>query len=200
MDLYKYKVDVLGITYNQIESGVYAVILQETNGTRRIPIVIGYPEAQAIECKLQEIVTPRPLTHDLMLEMMSSFGLTVEEVLIKRSANGVFYADILMSDGNDVRIIDSRASDAIAIAIRAHADIYVLGEVMNEVGFEPEDLKRKAESEIQTDVKIKMAGRPRKKRKTIEQLTIEMEEAAAAENYELAAELKAQIEKRRAKK
>ena len=67
----KIRLELIGITYNQIESGVYAVILQQAGGTRRIPIVIGFPEAQAIECKLQEVITPRPLTHDLMVNVMS---------------------------------------------------------------------------------------------------------------------------------
>ncbi len=196
----KYKVEVLGITYNQIESGVYAVILQEVGGTRRIPIVIGYPEAQAIECKLQEIVTPRPLTHDLMLDMMHKFNLHIEEVQIKRSDTGVFYADLKMTDGKNVHNIDSRASDAIAIAIRANADIYVMADVMSQVGFEPEEMRREAENNEVSDLKIKTVSRQRVKRKTIEELTKEMEEAAASENYELAAELKAKIEKRRTKK
>lgn len=196
----KCRVEVLGITYNQIESGVYAVILQEVDGNRRIPIVIGYPEAQAIECRLQEIVPPRPLTHDLMLEMIHKFGLHIEGVLIKRLSNGVFYADIIMTDGKIVKVMDSRASDAIAIAIRANADIYVDSDVMNEVGFEPEELKRAKKESVPSDSRINLAPRPRKKRKTIAELTQEMEDAAAAENYELAAEIKAQIEKRRTKK
>lgn len=195
----KYKVEVLGITYNQIESGVYAVILQEVGGTRRIPIVIGYPEAQAIECKLQEIVTPRPLTHDLMLDMMHKFNLSIEEVQIKRSDNGVFYADVRMTDGKNVRSVDSRASDAIAIAIRANADIYVMGDVMRQVGFEPEEIHHPEEM-VSPEAKTKTTTRPRAKRKTIEELVKEMEAAAEAENYELAAELKMKIEKRRAKK
>lgn len=193
----KYKVEVLGITYNQIESGVYAVILQEVGGTRRIPIAIGYPEAQAIECKLQEIVTPRPLTHDLMLDMMHKFNLSIEEVQIKRSDNGVFYADVRMTDGKNVRSVDSRASDAIAIAIRANADIYVMGDVMRQVGFEPEEIRHPEEMVLP---EAKTTTRPRAKRKTIEELVKEMEAAAEAENYELAAELKMKIEKRRAKK
>ena len=80
----KHLLEIVGITYNQIESGVYAVILKEAEGNRRIPIVIGYPEAQAIECKLQEIVTPRPLTHDMVLDMMEKFGIKLSEVLIRR--------------------------------------------------------------------------------------------------------------------
>ena len=95
----KCRLELIGITYNQIESGVYAVILQEADGTRRIPIIIGYPEAQSIECKLQEVVTPRPLTHDLMANMLNEFGVTLLEVNINKLPNGVFAAELLMSGG-----------------------------------------------------------------------------------------------------
>ena len=71
----RYRLELVGITYNQIESGVYALILQQVGATRRIPIIIGFPEAQAIECKLQEVATPRPLTHDTMVATLASFGI-----------------------------------------------------------------------------------------------------------------------------
>ena len=85
----KIRLELLGITYNQIESGVYAVVLQEMGGTRRIPIIIGFPEAQAIECKLQEIVVPRPLTHDLAINMLREYGISVLEANIYKLPTGV---------------------------------------------------------------------------------------------------------------
>ncbi|MDE6256590.1 MAG: bifunctional nuclease family protein, partial [Muribaculaceae bacterium] len=120
----KHRLELVGITYNQIESGVYAVILREVGGERRIPIIIGYPEAQAIECKLQDVVTPRPLTHDMMLNFMTAFGVSLKEIEIKRLPNGVFAADLIFSDGENTRIVDARSSDGIALAIRAGAPIY----------------------------------------------------------------------------
>ena len=104
----KCRLELIGITYNQIESGVYAVILQEAGGTRRIPIIIGYPEAQSIECKLQEVVTPRPLTHDLMANILDEFGVTLLEVNISKLPNGVFAAELLMRDSKGMHVIDSR--------------------------------------------------------------------------------------------
>ena len=134
----RHELRLVGITYNQIESGVYAVILEEVKGDRRIPIVIGYPEAQAIECKLQEVRTPRPLTHDLMKAMMDNFHLILRCVDIRKLPTGVFAADLVMEgpDG-ELHKIDARSSDAIAIAIRTGAPIYTTAEVLEESGFRP---------------------------------------------------------------
>ena len=132
-------IQLIGITYNQIENGVYAVILQEVNGTRRVPIIIGFPEAQSIECKLQEIATPRPLTHDLMVNLMSTFGISLREVEIYRLPSGVFAAELVLYANGERRIVDSRSSDAIALAIRVGAPIYTSVQVLDEVGFEPDD-------------------------------------------------------------
>ena len=104
----KIRLELIGITYNQIESGVYAVILQQAGGTRRIPIIIGYSEAQAIECKLQEVRTPRPLTHDLMASILSEFGITLREIVIYRLDSGVFAAELVLRAGSRPHIVDSR--------------------------------------------------------------------------------------------
>ncbi len=138
----RHQLKLIGITYNQIESGVYALILEEVGGKRRIPIVIGYPEAQAIECKLQEIRTPRPLTHDLMKGMMESFGLILSCVDIYKLPSGVFAANLVMEgpDG-ELHKIDSRSSDAVALAIRCDAPIYTTADVLEESGFLNRDSK-----------------------------------------------------------
>ncbi len=166
----KCRLELIGITYNQIESGVYAVILQEAGGTRRIPIIIGYPEAQSIECKLQEVVTPRPLTHDLMANILDEFGVTLLEVNISKLPNGVFAAELLMRDSKGMHVIDSRSSDAIALAIRVNAPIYTTRQVLNEAGFEPDS-------------------------RNTQPKTVRNRSAAEAENYEEAARIKAEIER-----
>lgn len=132
----RHRLKVVGITYSQIESGVYALILEEVNGDRRIPIVIGYPEAQAIECKLQEVNPPRPLTHDLMRMMMERFGLRLSCVDIRKLDSGVFAADLLIEgpDGELMKI-DARSSDAIALALRTGAPIYTSTEVLETSSF-----------------------------------------------------------------
>ncbi len=196
----KIRLELLGITYNQIESGVYAVVLQEMGGTRRIPIIIGFPEAQAIECKLQEIVVPRPLTHDLAINMLREYGISVVEANIYKLPNGVFAAELVLSDGKEERVIDSRSSDAIALAIRVGAPIYTTPEVMAEAGFEPGE---KAPSRVvgkmsrsSSKSKPTTTNNNENRQKSIEQLKKEMQQASEAERYEEAARIKAEIERR----
>lgn len=194
----KYKLELIGITYNQIESGVYALILQQEGTTRRIPIIIGFPEAQAIECKLQEIRTPRPLTHDIMVNTLKEFGITLKEVLIKRMPNGVFAADLYFSDGVYERIIDARSSDAVALAIRLNAPIYTTEDVIREASFDPADKKKQPETpqkKRSLDVKITPASGLEKM--TLEELAEAMEKAASEEDYEEAARIKEEINKRK---
>lgn len=222
----RHQLRLIGITYNQIESGVYAVILEEIGGNRRIPIVIGYPEAQAIECKLQEIRTPRPLTHDLMKSMMEQFDIRLSCVDIRRLDSGVFAADLVMeSPDGELRKIDARSSDAIALAIRCDAPIYTTADVLEESGFRPRDIKntKEVEDEISEEV-IPASSNPIESFDNIEEFIasdlspeeeserelmeflsnfsdkeIEMQIArfAAEEKYEVAARLKAMLQKRK---
>lgn len=192
----RYRLELVGITYNQIESGVYAVILQEAGGVRRIPIVIGYPEAQAIECKLQEVVTPRPLTHDMMITFMEEFNIRLLEIEIHRLASGVFAADMLFSDGTNTRIIDARSSDAIALAIRAGVPIYTSEKVLDEAGFTPDNGREQdADSEEQTPEPNAPALSPADCAKKIARLQKAMQKAAENEKYEEAARLKEEIDR-----
>lgn len=193
----KYKLDLIGITYNQIESGVYAVILQQSGGSRRIPIIIGYPEAQAIECKLQNVITPRPLTHDMMVNMMYEFGICLVRVEIRKLPNGVFAADLIFSDGKNLHKVDSRSSDAIALAIRVDAPIYTTADVLEEAGFDPvensesKDLKTEKEETGDSTASIKKTDTSDKDSQTdIETLKSQMQEAAENEDYEEAARLR----------
>lgn len=194
----RYRLELIGITFNQIESGVYAVILQQAGTKRRIPIIIGYPEAQAIECQLQGIAPPRPLTHDTMVRTLASFGIVLQEVFIKRLPNGVFTADMIFSDGKTTVTIDGRSSDAIALAIRVGAPIYTSETVLKEAGFEmgkrntPQGKDNKKGNTVITNIADK------KDFSTLsdQQLTDAMKEAVACENYEEAAKIKNEIERR----
>lgn len=193
----RYRLELVGITYNQIESGVYAVILRQAGGNRRIPIIIGYPEAQAIECKLQEVVTPRPLTHDMMMNFMEEFGIRLKEIEIRRLPSGVFAADLIFTDGTNEHTVDSRSSDAIALAIRADAPIYTSAEVLAEAGFDPDEQDNRY-----GDNKSEAAPSPRNRQKSgitgqkrsVEELRALMQQAAEKEDYEEAARLKAEID------
>lgn len=196
----KHRLELIGITYNQIESGVYAVILKEAGGERRIPIIIGYPEAQAIECKLQDVVTPRPLTHDMMVNFMTVFGISLKEIEIKRLPNGVFAADLIFSDGDNTRIIDARSSDGIALAIRVGAPIYTSEEVLAEAGFLPEETRKKPRQARRVDKGAENKLTPHDEndfsRLSLERLHEEMQAAAENEDYEKAAKIKNEIDKR----
>lgn len=189
----RYRLELVGITYNQIESGVYALILQQAGGKRRIPIIIGFPEAQAIECKLQEVATPRPLTHDTMVTALSVFGISLLEVEIRKLPNGVFAANLLLSDGENERIVDSRSSDAVALAVRVGAPIYTSESVLLESGFEPEE-KNSGESVQSEDV---VSENSDLSLMTVSQLSQAMAVAAENEDYEEAARIKLEIEKRK---
>lgn len=193
-----YRLELIGITYNQIESGVYALILQQVGTNRRIPIIIGFPEAQAIECKLQDIKTPRPLTHDIMNEALKEFGIRLDHVLIKRLPNGVFAADLYLSNGFSEKIVDARSSDAVALAIRSNAPIYTTEEVIREASFDPSERKRQMrQSTTQTSVETNVS--PINKgldTMTLEQLSQAMNKAAEKEDYEEAARIKQEINKR----
>ncbi|MDE5808109.1 MAG: bifunctional nuclease family protein [Muribaculaceae bacterium] len=197
----RHKLELVGITYNQIESGVYAVILREAGGERRIPIIIGYPEAQAIECKLQDVVTPRPLTHDMMINFMTSFGISLKEIEIKRLPTGVFAADLVFSDGENTRIVDARSSDGIALAIRAGAPIYTSDEVLAEAGFLPEETRKKPRQarrvERAPEKRSPLSGETDLSGLSLEKLNEEMQKAAENEDYEKAAKIKAEIDKRK---
>ncbi len=132
------KLRVLGISYSQIQSGAYALILAQVGGPFRIPVVIGASEAQAIAMKMEGITPPRPLTHDLLVSMQRAFGIGLKEVFIHRFEDGIFYSELTLTDGERTVTIDSRTSDAIAIAMRTGAPIYTTPEILNETGFELE--------------------------------------------------------------
>ena len=196
----RYRLELIGITYNQLESGVRALVLQQAGGTRRIPIIIGFPEAQAIECKLQEIKTPRPLTHDMMITTLDAFGLKLKEVEIKKLPNGVFSADLHVVSDTEEKIIDSRSSDAIALAIRVGAPIYTSEQVLLESGFEPSQSKNTGSAPLpDSDSKKSLGSQSNKKslkNMSLQQLNEAMMKAAENEDYEEAARIKAEIDER----
>lgn len=197
----RYRLELIGITYNQIESGVYALILQQVGTTRRIPIIIGFPEAQAIECKLQEVATPRPLTHDTMAATLAAFGISLVEVEIHKLTNGVFAANLLLSDGVNKRIVDARSSDAVALAIRVGAPIYTSESVLRESAFDfagsyPASGDGKEHDAI--DVTERLTGKSDLRKLSLEKLSEAMLIASENEDYEEAARLKAEIDRRQA--
>lgn len=210
----RHRLRVIGITYNQIESGVYALILQEDGSDIRIPIIIGYPEAQSIECRLQDISTPRPLTHDIMATLIGEFDLKLVEVFIRKLPNGVFAADMIIEDSlGRRRTIDSRSSDAVALALRLAAPIYTSSEVIREAGFTADspradkvrtDRERRQQDLTQSGIP---GNAPRKediadsratilRRMSVDELTRAMDKAVEKEDYEEAARIKSELDRR----
>ncbi|MCM1152681.1 MAG: bifunctional nuclease family protein [Muribaculum sp.] len=196
---------LLGITYNQIESGVYALILEEMDGNRRIPIVIGYAEAQAIECKLQEVVTPRPLTHDLMVSILQAFGATLKKITIRRLPTGVFASTLhLLTRDGELKLIDSRSSDAVALAIRVGAPIFTSAAVLDEAGFSPSDAElrkrrdnRPKEYAASTDEMATSGSSGPYEEMSDAQLLDLLNDAVSKEKYEIAQQIKKILDSRK---
>ena len=126
---------VLGISYSQIQSGAYALILAQSDGPYRIPVVIGAAEAQSIALRMESITPPRPMTHDLFVSFAHAFGVKLKEVFIYKFEDGIFSSELTFSNGERSVVIDSRTSDAIAIAMRTSAPIYTTQEILDETGF-----------------------------------------------------------------
>lgn len=129
------RLTVLGISYSQIQSGAYALILAQVGGPYRIPVVIGAAEAQSIAMRMESITPPRPMTHDLFVSFAHAFGVRLKEVFIYRFEDGIFSSELTFASDDRVIRIDSRTSDAIAIAMRTGSPIYTTPEILEETGF-----------------------------------------------------------------
>lgn len=184
-------VDILGLSTNPASGGAYALILREVHGSRRLPIIIGAAEAQSIALEMEGIKPPRPLTHDLMKNIIAAFGGELTDIVIDDLRDGTFYAKLNI----DSQQIDSRPSDAIALAVRYGAQIYVAANVMDEAAFVPDE----EEEELQGPAS-KQQPTPKPKQQTakmtkLEQLHQQLKEAIDKENYEKASVLRDEIRK-----
>lgn len=143
---------VLGVSYSQIQSGAYALILAETNGPMRVPVVVGGMEAQSVAIKLEGIIPPRPLTHDLFASLMHAFNLQLLDVFIYKFEDGIFSSEMTLIDNNGKEVqLDARTSDAIAIAMRVGAPIYTTSQIITETGFTMEMVSQNSEDESSAD-------------------------------------------------
>ncbi len=132
--MHKIRLNILGLSVSQTQSGAYALVLAEENGERRIPIIIGPVEAQAIAIQLEGLKPPRPLTHDLIKNMAMAFDIALLEVTIYKLEEGIFYSELLCEmDGKEIKI-DSRTSDAVALALRFRCPIYTTEEILKKSG------------------------------------------------------------------
>lgn len=190
--------NVVGITYNQIESGIYAVILKEADGEVRVPILIGEAEAQAIECRLQNVSTPRPLTHDLYINTLTALGYSLRSIEIYMLSSGVFAANLrLMDSEGETVTVDARSSDAIALAIRANAKILMEREIIVKMGFMTAQKESGSERKItQPTPEAIMSGEFDLSKLEDEILRDLFDRSVSSEYYELAARLKQEIKRR----
>lgn len=198
----KIKLNVLGISYSQTQSGAYALVLTEEHGNRRIPIIIGGFEAQAIAIQLEGLTPPRPLTHDLFLSFATAFNISLIEVDIYRLEEGVFYSKLVCENGNREITIDARTSDAIALALRFKCPIYTTEEIIAQSGIVLDVEAEEEELEAEKTKEVKRSSRKTSditgqfKNMTMEELKQKLEEAVQKENYELASLIRDEITQR----
>jgi uncharacterized protein len=189
--LQKVQCEILGLTSSPSTGGAYAILLKEINGVRRLPIIIGSFEAQAIALEIEGIKPPRPLTHDLLKNVIDNLGASIIEVIVDELKENTFYAKIILEVSALTNEIDSRPSDAIALAVRVQCPIYVSESIMENAAFVPsEETEREKMQE-----KIPDEGLPRSKEAKIATLQDKLREALDSEEYERAAKIRDDIKK-----
>jgi bifunctional DNase/RNase len=193
------KLKVMGISYSQTQSGAYALILIEENGDRRIPIIIGGFEAQAIVIKLENLEPPRPLTHDLFKRFADEFNISIIEVMIYKLEEGVFFSRLVCNNGEKEYSIDSRTSDAVALALRFGCPIYISEDILEKAGItiNPSDTDTPASGEMDNLLEPESS---KYDSYSDEELYKMIDEAVKTEDYERAAAVRDEIDKRKKKK
>lgn len=200
----KIRLRVQGLTNSQIHSGAYALILAEEGGAHRIPIIVGTAEAQSIAIALERITPPRPLTHDLFASFSQAFGIRLREVFIYKFEDGIFYSELLFDNGLNLIRLDSRTSDAIAIALRVKCDIYTTSEIVKECGVVLEEVspekvvdEEKGLLELEPeDIKDEKLLKKWLSLLEQEELSERLNEAISKENYEYARMYRDEIKRR----
>ena len=193
------KLKVTGISYSQTQSGAYALILNEENGDRRIPIIIGGFEAQAIVIKLENLDPPRPLTHDLFKRFADEFSISVTEVMIYKLEEGVFFSKLVCNSRDKEYSIDSRTSDAVALALRFGCPIFIAEDILDKAGITINSTDSEFSSSNETD-NIFVSESNKYDPYSDEELYKIIDESVKTEDYERAAAVRDEIEKRKKKK
>lgn len=199
----KIELEIVGLSASQSQSGSFAMVLGEKFGNIRLPIIIGMFEAQAIAIELESIKSKRPMTHDLFKNLSIGFGIEMLEVVIDDLKEGVFYSKIWCTNGEQTLEFDSRPSDAIALAVRFGVPIYANQAVLTEAGVEPSELSEEIEEEeiIETELESVLSDSEDLEEEGIAEITLQdlnilLDKALANENYEEAAKLRDEINKR----
>jgi bifunctional DNase/RNase len=211
----KIRLDIIGLSYSQTQSGAYALILNESKGKRRLPIIIGGFEAQAIAIEMENMKPSRPLTHDLFKNFAETFEILLKEVIIYNLVEGIFYAKLVCARDNNEVEIDARTSDAIALAVRFNCPIYTYEFILNSAGIimeedvakekegkEGKEPKEGKESLTQPAAKAAMKeGNPKEdedyKKKSLEELRELLQKVLDREDYEKASKIRDELNRRK---
>ncbi|MGV8879272.1 MAG: bifunctional nuclease domain-containing protein [Sphingobacteriaceae bacterium] len=196
----KIKLDIVGLSYSQTQSGAYALVLGEVNGRRRLPIIIGSFEAQAIAIEIEKMTPSRPLTHDLFKTFAQAYHINIQEVTIYNLIDGIFYSKLICSDGKKVMEIDARTSDAIAMAVRFDCPVYTFEFILSTAGIVIEgndfvyleNLNDSLEEKSPTNT-----SGTNYHSMNVDELKTKLQEAIAEEAYEKAAKLRDELSRRK---
>lgn len=200
------RLNIKGISYSQTQNGAYALILNEVDGDRKLPIVIGAFEAQSIAIALEkEIRPPRPLTHDLFKNFSDRFAIVIKQVIIHKLVDGVFYSSLICERDGIEEIIDARTSDAIALALRFKAPIFTYKNILDKAGIYLKVNPNKDEEDndsilidelVAEEIETSAFAEDVYKDKSLEELNTLLDEAVTNEDYEVAAKIRDEISKR----
>ncbi len=201
----KLTLDIVGLSYSQTQTGAYALVLGEQEGKRRLPIIIGSFEAQAIAIEMEKMKPSRPLTHDLFKNFAESFEVKVKEVVIYNLVEGIFYAKLVCQKGDQEVEIDTRTSDAVAIALRFECPIYTFEFILSSAGIildetsmsETEEIEEEIDLSTIEDTEEDAVVEKSPSEQSVEELEAALEEAINRENYERASKLRDEINKRK---
>ncbi|HYK75451.1 MAG TPA: bifunctional nuclease family protein [Daejeonella sp.] len=195
----KIKLDIVGLSYSQTQSGAYALVLGEVSGRRRLPIIIGGFEAQAIAIEIEKMTPSRPLTHDLFKAFAQAYHVSIQEVIIYNLVDGIFYAKLLCSDGKKTIEIDARTSDAIALAVRFDCPIYTYEFILATAGIVIEGNDFVFLENIEASSGEEKSGSVTSNYASLsdEELKVKLQEALTEEAYEKAARIRDEMSRRK---
>jgi len=194
----KIPLDIVGLSYSQTQSGAYALLLNESKGKRRLPIIIGGFEAQAIAIEMENMKPSRPLTHDLFKNFAETFEIKLKEVIIYNLVEGIFYAKLICARDNNEVEIDARTSDAIALAVRFNCPVYTYEFILNSAGIVMDDdlIKEGSVKEANVEKKVEKQEEDIRK-KSPEELKEMLQKALDREDYERASRIRDEINARK---
>jgi len=197
MGMKKVRLEIVGLSYSQTQSGAYALVLGESAGSRRLPIIIGGFEAQAIAIELEKMTPTRPLTHDLFKSFAKTFKVDLTEILIYNLVEGIFYAKLICTDGTKDVEIDARTSDAIALAVRFNCPIFTYEFILKSSGIVLDDESLPTLEQISAPIEEIMNSESEYQSKSTEELKNLLQSALDNEQYELASKIRDEINTRK---